>query len=360
MMKTMLTDIIPCSGHLPGQNRHRHLLDCCGKDYRYNDVCSKEMARTPCWGYLLVVLGLWCVNTGASISLKDKDDGNIATSPSKWCSYIHNSPEPELIIFNRFMKCGSSTMNSIISRLQNKHSRFYFHSQNGVDWQKNSPEKLHQSFTQILQNSNTSRMVIEGHFNWKDFGLLNSNLEYIQLLRNCPDRHTSNFFYRLPNHGKDLKPKLAACLLEEQCVNSFPDLQYMGTSDYSETFCDWRCSTTEEVLERLHPPGRGQFSIVGLLEYFSEYLEMLQCIYPTVFEDVFSLPNLSQMRENISGGSNRTQSHVVRHVMAKKCEGSSDESVYLAMKEIFFQRYEYMKQHPSQCCRRFGKGGSRR
>jgi hypothetical protein len=268
----------------------------------------------------------------------------------QWCRYIHSTPEPEVIIFNRFMKCGSSTMNSIISRLQKIHPSFYFYSQNGVDWQRAKPDQLYQSLQEVLRASNHSRMVVEGHFPWKDFGDIKVNMEYIQLLRNCPDRHTSNFFYRLPNHGKDLQPQLLSCLLNEKCINEKTDIMYMGTNDYSETFCGGPCNVPS-VLEHIHPPGLGQFTVVGLLEHFLEYLEMLECVYPSIFRDVLALPKLLQMRENVSGGSNRTQSRVVRQVIAGKCAGSSDENVYLAMEEIFSKRFEFMKQHRGECCR---------
>jgi hypothetical protein len=242
-------------------------------------------------------------------------------------------------------------MNSIISRLQKIKPSFYFHSQNGVDWQRMNPEPLYESLQQILKSSNYSRMVVEGHFSWKDFGDIKVDMEYIQLLRNCPDRHTSNFFYRLPNNGKDLEPKLLTCLLNERCINEMTDIMYMGTNDYSETFCGGRPCDIQSVVEHIQPPSLGQFAVVGLLEYFFEYLEMLECVYPSIFEGVLALPKLHQMRENVSGGSNRTQSSVVRKVIAGKCANSSDEDVYLTMKGIFLKRYEYMKHHRSECCR---------
>ena len=241
-------------------------------------------------------------------------------------------------------------MNSIISRLQRIHSSFHFYSQNGVDWQRTKPEPLYHSLQHVLRASNHSRMVVEGHFPWKDFRDLKVSMEFIQLLRNCPDRHTSNFFYRLPNHGKDLQPKELSCLLDERCVNEMTDIMYMGTNDYSETFCGGPCSV-QGVLEQIHPPGLGQFAVVGLLEHFPEYLEMLECVYPSIFRGVLTLPKLLQMRENVSGGSNRTQSRVVRKVIAGKCANSSDENVYLAMKEIFLKRFEFLKQHREDCCR---------
>jgi hypothetical protein len=295
-------------------------------------------------------LFIWLTQGLVSSSQQDWDKEIEESSLQQWCRYVHNSPEPDMIIFNRFMKCGSSTMNSILSQLQKTHSSFHFHSQNGVEWQKQDAKEIYESLELVLRASNRSRMVVEGHFSWKDFGDLKVSMEYIQLLRNCPDRHTSNFFYRLPNHGKDLSPALRSCLFNEQCVMDNPDIIYMGTHDYSETFCGWPCET-KSALERLHPPGPRQFSVVGVLEQFRDYLEMLECVYPSVFRGVLDLPHLLQIRENASGGSNRSLSRIVRKVIGGKCTNTSDESIYLSMRHIFSKRLEHMRRHRSDCCR---------
>jgi hypothetical protein len=302
-----------------------------------------SMWRGGLWLWLWLSPGIVC---SQSLLKKEAEESSLI----QWCQYVHSTPEPDMIIFNRFMKCGSSTMNLILSHLQQAHSSFYFHSQNGVDWQKQGPKPLYASLQHILRSSNHSRMVVEGHFSWKDFGDLKVSMEYIQLLRNCPDRHTSNFFYRLPNHGKALDPTLRSCLFDEQCVLANPDIIYMGTDDYSETFCGWPCDT-KSALDRLHPPGPRQFSVVGVLEQFRDYLEMLECVYPTIFRGVLDLPHLLNIRENVSGGSNRSLSRVVRKVLSAKCTNTSDESIYLSMRDLFSRRLDHMRRHRGECCR---------
>ena len=214
----------------------------------------------------------------------------------EWCHYISNSNEPSILIFNRLMKCGSSTMNSIISKLQTNQiatnqPSFYFHSQNGIEWRRTKSIDLYQSLQKILKDSNQSRMIIEGHFEWKSFeSIKTSQMEYFQLLRNCPDRHTSNFFYRLPSHGKKIDLTTLTCLLNESCVEQIEDINSMIPDDYSISFCGKPCQANQAI--EFVKPKQGKFILVGLLEYFIQFLEILECVYPTFFSNVMNLPNL--------------------------------------------------------------------
>mmetsp|Transcript_23002 Transcript_23002/g.33641 ORF Transcript_23002/g.33641 Transcript_23002/m.33641 type:complete len:330 (-) Transcript_23002:128-1117(-) len=287
------------------------------------------------------------------------EDLSDELTPREWCRYINESPEPDIIVFNRYMKCGSTTMNTIISRQErlqrtlNKRS-FRFVSQDGAFWNRHSSHAVLDKLAELRRSANNLTIVVEGHFLWKNFSDTTSpfRIEYMQLLRNCADRHTSNYFYRLPDHGRnlDMHPDVLRCLLDKSCISKDTDLQHMSTSEYSDSFCGMPCSP-EDALVNISPEN-GRYSAVGTLEHFNKYLELLECVFPSVFGGVLNSIDIFKIRENSSGGSNISVSENVRSVISERCVGSDDESLHKTISLLLLSRHQYMMAHRSNCCRK--------
>lgn len=330
-------------------------------------------------------------------ALDDKEltmDSAILKKISKsWCDYLQNSDEPDMIIYPRLPKAGSTTMDRLFELLSRKNgydfisipSEYWGDSDNFPEIQKYIQLHAKQYFT--LKENKNSKVLIAGHIhrsarlakhlikyvrsnsNMEDF-----NIEYIQLMRDCTNRTLSSFYYTL-QHCRDavrasekgkidervrhffsryiyynsthkitenttideivhqenvhLQKSMSfdfnSCLNDPNCVRSF-SFDYSGRNNLNylcgrtciehvqkhfatdndrltkmNEFIRSKTDQDSEFLTKLSGEDKlalkgfyqeygaylnavtpDEFTVMGTLEFLPEYLEMLECAYPTI------------------------------------------------------------------------------
>ena len=96
-----------------------------------------------------------------------------------WCEYLQAFPEPELLIYNRIQKTGSTS----VLNARNLSAKLYELSDNA-----NKVE-----FERYINKSG----ILFGHFGFQEV-VKNGQYEYIGTVRNCKQRYES-FFHSVEN-----------------------------------------------------------------------------------------------------------------------------------------------------------------
>ena len=123
---------------------------------------------------------------------------------AQWCHHLRSTPEPDVIIYPRIPKSGSSTIQSLVDQLLVlNNSTFHWETptQFWIDLDKD-PDLKHSFITQIKQYRDNYRkpVIVDGHFKqtlFEPHDLHARRVEYISLARECGPRLQSHFFYDL-------------------------------------------------------------------------------------------------------------------------------------------------------------------
>jgi hypothetical protein len=193
----------------------------------------------------------------------------------QWCQYLQTYPEePDVLLYPRMPKCGSSTLEEVIATLSKPNNFIAIQTQ--AEFWKNLDGNLtiKHSFLDLINHSikhHKKRIVIDGHFEHVFFqsddilsfdGKQRPNhnnkkkrrraMESIQLIRDCTSRSASMFFYELfdnaaareakaqkkskehlmsslhiPPHGKKAETfRFEDCLEDYRCVKGYPFENY--------------------------------------------------------------------------------------------------------------------------------------
>ena len=177
--------------------------------------------------------------------MMDQDEADA----KRWCDYIGSTPAPNIVIYNRIPKCGSTTMqvlfnlhinpetkltqNVVPQSLLDEFSRdgsqpeFIAKRQDYIAFSKNKPAitfhtgnhfwvsmedniaRRHEfvnKINEIMKELNPTKkktLFVDGHWHQTKFKV-NKELhgyssEYVQLIRNCQDREESAFFFFMYN-----------------------------------------------------------------------------------------------------------------------------------------------------------------
>ena len=125
----------------------------------------------------------------------DKNDAK------NWCDYLQSTPEPDIILYNRLAKCGSTTMKMLFTTLSEQNGQFVSHSVDKVFWRDLDIDKdLRTKFLAEVNDimAESEKLVVDGHWFHTQFSsteLKGVSFENIQLLRECKSRYHHHHHY---------------------------------------------------------------------------------------------------------------------------------------------------------------------
>lgn len=308
-----------------------------------------------------------------------------------WCQYLNSSVEPNVIVYNRLPKCASSTMNSLFTILSRRNDFLKYYSTEAPYWYKdltNSENavllsELQYTINNIINRENTTKhVIVEGHWHqqvfYPHFFGNNISVEYIQLIRDCPSRRRSWFLYFLKDSRaaravkkigdqafekhqriylniRNSNISIDDCLRDYDCLkksyqfNHIPELEYLCGSECQSQYKNM----LEGSIENTFNPSI--FTAVGITDKFGEYLEMLECAYPKIFQGIKRI-FVSTNRKKVNQGSSPSNntSLALRKIIQEACDISHNRySVFYAhMDKVFNARYKYMVDNKNTCCRK--------
>lgn len=154
----------------------------------------------------------------------------------QWCKHLQTYPEePDILLYPRMPKCGSSTLEELISTLANINNFTAIRSPPDLWTNLDKYNTTRQKFIDLVDKSireTKKRVVIDGHFEQIIFepneilpinydrlkkGKTDQNrrhIESMQFVRDCVNRSTSLFFYSLFDSSAGVKAKAAGTVKE--------------------------------------------------------------------------------------------------------------------------------------------------
>jgi hypothetical protein len=281
---------------------------------------------------------------------------------NRWCEYIHNTPEPQLLVYNRIPRSASTFTSEMMDDNKMLNERLHtWHADESFwykeyDTDKPARNRLYSTIKDQLRKVKTMDMlVVDGHWHFHSFSpdeLDVSSIEYFQMIRDCRKQAKSWIVAKLNevNATDD-------CRTSFSCLNSVlkSDLHYGMTTRY---FCGADCikksgSLWEGASNNVYDLTHG-ITLVGVVEYLSETIEMLECAYPTAFRTDKSEENKTKLSSSSSSTSVASPTAPLSAIetMADKMCHEIDEPFYQVVKDLFWKRYLEMKANKEKCCRR--------
>ena len=255
----------------------------------------------------------------------------------------------------------------------------------------------------LTSPNNTSMLVFDGHISYFPFNTswlrpttpLETPLEYTNVIRECETRQQSFFFFSLyqskaatearknkkifsfQRHLLQLNDSVdvTTCLTSETCLRQYikPSLKaYVNSRYMGDCSRKGGCSEQESLLQKQRTDNSelfvqrevssvlnnvkansGVYKTFGLTEYLTQYLEMLECVYP-------SMRGIVQVHNSTLSSPANVHSDVFRHpettritnkLFAEQCHDSPDSRLYTLMNTTFWSRYHALKSQPGRCCR---------
>ena len=93
------------------------------------------------------------------------------------------------------------------------------------------------------------------------------------------------------------------------------------------------------------------YKTFGLIEYLSEYLEMLECVYPSMRGIVHALSRSVSDHIHSQTFRHPDTTRITNKLFAEQCHDSPDSRLYPLMNATFWSRYHALKSKPERCCR---------
>lgn len=353
--------------------------------------------------YFVIPVASWEVTfVYDNIKWKANRYDNVSVDGAKWCSHLRQHKEPNVIMYNRIPKSGSSTMLQLIEQLRIRNNYEVINTSPeywGVnyDTSKEGINKLRQLIEKrmIYEKSKTktpTKLVIDGH--WHQFNFSSNknanppiNIEYIQTTRECASRRKSeilyslydcrvakayqrqsqstleNYQFRHLNISTEINTRnnvtnISQCFQSYECLINSP----LVNTDIHDTemgfLCGHKCSlrhTTplKGAISNIHNPA--VFTVVGILENFDEYMDMLECAYPGYFAGISSLYNKGKEIVAANVGSNHSDLNMstLQSILHDSCSETKSEyaNVYKDIIKTWRNRYLFMKRNRNNCCR---------
>ena len=309
----------------------------------------------------------------------------------QWCNYVSSTAEPSAVLYPRMPKCGSSTIDELFLELSTKNN-FRFVKTPRKDWvdlehDRNArKEVLGFMKTNPFFGLGHSSVVIEGHFEKVIFKPeeFRSSFESIQLIRDCEGRLRSLFFYLLfqqkdatlaeragklnefianqlhypaATHNKTKPFHFTDCMNDVDCLRRFKFTDELHIHDGVKHICDTTCiqQTGDVVKGAIYNAVHGEhFAVIGSLNHLEEYLEQLECVYPTLFKGIVKKYQNTQLHANTLKNTHKNYTAAFNQVVSEACDANTSPygRIYSALLPFFRSRYQYMAANREKCCRK--------
>jgi hypothetical protein len=326
----------------------------------------------------------------------------------KWCKHLQDYPnEPQVILYPRMPKCGSSTMDTLFQSLASKNNFIFARTPREVWTNLDGNPPARKQMVDIIRQGLYQRkrpVVVEGHFEKINFAhdeidprnRTPVHIESIQLTRDCFGRSMSLFFYSLfqqktavqaKSKGKTKEHMLSKlniskssdegktfqindCMERYDCVKGFDFLAFENNG--LRYLCGHHClqeiskgydhlnevpghhSTLAKgaLYNAVHPQ---HFTVVGLLSKLEEFLEMLECAYPNLLHGILQLYQKYNVHANRGMEVVKQKpTKALIDVINDSCDPAKSEAgfVYEKLFPYLRSRYQFMKQNKQRCCRK--------
>jgi len=286
-----------------------------------------------------------------------------------WCERIGSSPEPREVLYNRIPKAGSSTMQHLLRINNHGRSRgnrdgdtsFRIGSEfwgNTLIERQSSDGRLRAEFDRIAEDRKKPELavVIDGHF-YPMFK--HGAATYFNIMRNPRSRLTSWFYYSLHDSheakalnrsSEELVKTYGSDKLDEKCYDSLVCQKFIKRKYKSQLqyLCEGDVCGSEG--EKAQIFSSTLLEVGGFLEEFDKSLEMLECVYPTVFNGVReAYGDLRGAVERKGSRNAGISSERLDSLIDEAC--GREKEVYDKLMAQFLKRYERMRVSREVCCR---------
>lgn len=318
-----------------------------------------------------------------------------------WCKFISTTKEPDILLYNRLSKCGSTTMKMLFDKMSEDNGvisfavpKDYWHN---LDEDTNMRKSLINEINRTIKKSKGAKVIADGHWFQTRFDSAvdfeGKTFENIQLLRECKSRRHSKFLYGLlDNHESKVRNEkggkaavdryredyLKSKVPLEECLKSYDCLKGSTKFNHNDTeiifLCGSQCladfkkgiTPTKKltapvydvnIAADLNAHNPEVFSVIGVLDYLGEYIEMLECAYPDMLRGIFTSYKRDQTHGK-TGSAAEVYTDAMKKILIEACDPNWNGFVPLfdKIKDSMLRRYLYMKKYKSKCCRR-GRGG---
>jgi len=315
-----------------------------------------------------------------------------------WCKFVSTSQEPDILLYNRLSKCGSTTMKMLFDKMSDDNNvvsfpvpKDYWHD---LDEDTTMRKSLVSEIMHYVKKSKGRPVIADGHWFQTRFDSKNDfegkTFENIQLLRECKSRRHSKFLYGLlDNHenkvrnekgGKAAVDKyredyLRSKLPLEECLKDYNCLRGSTKFNHNDTeiifLCGSQCQTNFKA--GIGPAGKSPvpsvynvtaaadisahepevFSVIGVLDNLAEYIEMLECTYPNILKGILSAYKRDQTHGK-TGSAAEVYTDAMTKILGEACDPNWNGFVplFYKIKDTMMRRYLYMKKYKSKCCRK--------
>lgn len=305
-----------------------------------------------------------------------------------WCKFISSTQEPDILLYNRLSKCGSTTMKMLFDKMAEDNGvvsfavpKDYWHN---LDEDTTMRKSLVKEIMSHVKKAKGSPVIADGHWFQTRFDAQSDfegkTFENIQLLRECKSRRHSKFLYGLlDNHenkvrnekgGKAAVDKyreeyLSSKMPLEECLKDYGCLKGTRKFDKNDTEIIFLCGSACEAKFKangiynvnvgadLNAHNPEIFSVIGVLDYLGEYIEMLECAYPDMLKGIFAAYKRDQTHGK-TGSAHEVYTQAMDKILTEACDPTFNGFVPLfdKIKDSMLHRYLYMKKFRSKCCRR--------
>ena len=256
---------------------------------------------------------------GTCVSMSDHEFYHELLSDravEKWCEVVKTSKEPDLLMYNRIPKCGSSAISEALrdstakkAKVHNLPFEYW-----GTKAYKN--DMIYDRINRDFQNNpSKERHAYVGHILLSPFDrrkVNGKNIEYINVMRTCSKRVVSQFKFALEyNKTVETDPQhfmsKIGTLNVSECYHSYDCIRNseLANSDWGRTWGDQAINfmsgdggcigdkqkCEDRLMHNLLPQSKVYLAF-GLLEYLSEFYELLACVYPSFFNQRKYTPEL--------------------------------------------------------------------
>ena len=219
------------------------------------------------------------------------------------------SNNPDVLVYNRINKAGSTTTMDIIKRLSKMNNFTIL-----TPMPYHDHKKLRNALFRAIESG--KRTVIMNHFDFPEF-MYSSKVAYINMMRDPVERFISEYYYlRAPRRGRLSEEYRAehGNLSLEECI--FGESKYTGNclgefNVMAHYFCGMEsslCHTNDTQLREFSRLHLDSVYTVGVIENLQESLRMLEKQFPKFFKNA---PSLAIHLKNENGGGSRQESQKV-------------------------------------------------
>jgi hypothetical protein len=305
-----------------------------------------------------------------------------SSSDSDWCRFLQSNPEPDFLFYNRMGKAGSTTMQSYFEKMS-KANHFVTVNMERDFWvdfeiMTSKRSEFVKKMTSVYLKHGNKTVLANGH--WAQFvfeptHFLSKRIEYIQLIRNCSTLARSIFLYslfesesarsaaanqldgNLTRIGKLLNvtnssTSIRDCLQSDGCVESSHLLSRFESNELS-TLCGVQCHTNHSsAYGNLYSPH--VFTVIGAIEYFDEYLTLLECAYPNILRGIVALNKKDKVKARPTQIPFQNVSGLTKFISHDLCQPGESKymDVYSEAIRLLLNRYNYVIRNKATCCRK--------